>query len=558
MRVALGPTLRRLRPDAIAGIPGAIGSVPDGMAAAVLAGVNPIHGLYASFVGPIVGGGIASTELMVVTTTSAAALAAGSALADLDPAQRANALFLLTFIAGLAMVAASMARLGRYTRFVAHSVMLGFLTGVAVNIAFGQLASLTGAESTGSVALTRGLSILLHPSRIHVASLFVGAGTVALLIAVGRSPVRSFATLVALGIPTVVVAIAGLDGVATVSDGGGIPRGLPIPSLPHLRELSVSTISGALAVAAIVLVQGAGVAESVPNPGHRRSDANRDFMAQGAANLASGLLSGQPVGGSVGQTALNRVAGARTRWAAIFSGIWMGLILVLLAPVVGYVPMPCLAALLIFAAAGSLRFRSLVTVFRTSSTSAIALTATFLFTLVIPVALAVGLGVTLSLLLQLNRDALDLRVVELKVRPDGQLEECPAPASLRSDDVVVLDVLGSLLYAGARTFEARLPSVVGTQRPVLIVRLRGRTEVSSTFFSVLAGYARLLDEVDGRLYLSGLSPQLTGALRVAGPAAGTLPIRLVEATPVLGESTRRAYDDATSWLIGPDDETPSV
>ena len=125
------------------------------MAASVLTGVNPVHGLYASFAGPVAGGLTASTKLMVITTTSAAALAAGSALEDLTPDERPGALFLLTLIAGAAMVAAGLLRLGRFTRFVSHSVMIGFLSGVAVNIIAGQIPDVTGAQAEGSIALQK-------------------------------------------------------------------------------------------------------------------------------------------------------------------------------------------------------------------------------------------------------------------------------------------------------------------------------------------------------------------------------------------------------------------
>jgi SulP family sulfate permease len=142
---SIAPDRRTLKDDALAGLPGAIGSVPDGMASSVLAGVNPVHGLYASFAGPTAGGLTSSTKLMVITTTSAAALAAGSALESVDPEQRADALFLLTCVAGAAMVLAGICRLGRLTRFVSHSVMIGFLSGVAINIIAGQLPDLTGS-----------------------------------------------------------------------------------------------------------------------------------------------------------------------------------------------------------------------------------------------------------------------------------------------------------------------------------------------------------------------------------------------------------------------------
>ena len=141
---ALLPRERMTRSDVIAGLPGAIGSVPDGMASGVLAGVSPLHGLYASMAGRVFGGLSTSTRLMVVTTTSASALAAGSALTDVAEEDRSAALVMLTLIAGGVMMLAAVLRLGRYTRFVSHSVMTGFLLGVAANIAFGQIPALLG------------------------------------------------------------------------------------------------------------------------------------------------------------------------------------------------------------------------------------------------------------------------------------------------------------------------------------------------------------------------------------------------------------------------------
>ena len=173
---SIRPRRRDLRADGLAGLTGAVASVPDGMAASVLAGVNPVYGLYASMAGPAVGGLATSTRMMVVTTTGAAALAAGSAIEGVDAADRPGTLFLLTLLAGAAMVAAGLLRLGRYTRFVSHSVMTGFLVGVAVNIITGQLADLTGAEANGSVALVRALDIVVHPSRIDPAALGDGPG----------------------------------------------------------------------------------------------------------------------------------------------------------------------------------------------------------------------------------------------------------------------------------------------------------------------------------------------------------------------------------------------
>ena len=544
---SIKPERQYLRADLTAGLPGAISSVPDGMAAAVLVGVNPVQGLYAAFAGPIAGGLSSSTRLMVITTTSAAALAAGSALQGVPADQRPGALLLLALMVGAVLVVAGLVGVGRYTRFVSHSVMIGFLTGISVNIVCNQIANLTGVKATGAFPLAKALDVLTHPGDIDVASLLTGLGALAILVLLARTRLAVVGALVALVIPTVVVILAGADSVARVGDVGAIPRGVPVPRLPDLGLFSFSLLTGALAVAVIVLVQGAGVAEAAPNPDGTSSDANRDIIAQGAANLASGFFRGVLVGGSVGQTALNVRSGARTRWASIWSGLWMLVILVAFSGLVAKVALPTLGAILIFAAVGSLRFGEVATILRTGLTSRIAVVTTFAATLFLPVAAAVGIGVALSLLLQLNTEAMDLKVVELLPREDGRFEERRAPSTLTSDHVTILDVYGSLLYAGTRTLEARLPDPAGAEAPVVILRLRGRTSLGSTFVKLVGDYADRLDDVGGRLYLSGLQPSLTEQLDRTGSIEG--PVRAFEATAVVGESTQAAYVDAEAWLV---------
>ena len=544
---SVAPDRENLKSDVVAGLPGAIGSVPDGMAASVLAGVNPIHGLYASFAGPVAGGLSASTKLMVITTTSAAALAAGSSVEHLSPEQRPAALFLLTLMAGVAMIAAGILRLGRFTRFVSHSVMIGFLSGISVNIIAGQIPDLTGVEAEGSVAIQKAWDVLIHPSSIDPTSVLTGVAAFVIIAVLGRTRIAAFGAVFALAIPTIAVILVGAD-VAQVEDQGDIPLGIPLPAWPELSAFSWSLLAGALAVTAIVLVQGVGVAESAPNDDGTRSDANADFIAQGVGNISSGFFRGQPVGGSVGQTALNRAGGARTRWASIFSGLWMLLILALFSGIVGVVAMPTLAALLIYAATGSLRFGQIGTVWRTGLTSQIAIASTFVATLLLPVATAVGLGVVLSLLLQLNQSALDLKVVELVPDDEGHLEERPAPQRLVSRSVTLIDVYGSLHYAGARTLEQRLPDPTGTETPAVVLRMRGRTALGSTFFTVLANYAGQLAAVGGRLYVAGLDPDLIAQARRTGTVADDGPVKLYEAGPAIGESSLQAFHDAQAWI----------
>ncbi|MFC9552881.1 SulP family inorganic anion transporter [Rhodococcus sp. NPDC056960] len=262
---ALVPRERMTRTDVIAGLPGAIGSVPDGMASGVLAGVSPVHGLYASMAGRLFGGLSTSTKLMIVTTTSASALAAGSALTNVAPDDRPSALVLLTLIGGVVMIAAALLRLGRYTRFVSHSVMTGFLMGIAANIIFGQLPTLLGTDAEGQVALTKAVDALARPGEIDGPSLVLGLTALVLMAGLGRTRLRLFASLAALIVPTLLMVVFGWGSVTRVSDVGVIATGFPLPHLPDATVLTPSLISGSVAVA--VIVQGAGCRVQVsPKP----------------------------------------------------------------------------------------------------------------------------------------------------------------------------------------------------------------------------------------------------------------------------------------------------
>jgi SulP family sulfate permease len=164
------------------------------------------------------------------------------------------------------------------------------------------------------------------------------------------------------------------------------------------------------------------------------------------------------------------------------------------------------------------------------------------------VAAAVGLGVVFALLMQLNREALDLRIVELVPTGTGSFVERDAPARLESRRVLLLDIYGSLYYAGARTLQAHLPDPEGSTSPAVVVRLRGRTLLGATSYAVLSDYAARTAAVGGRLYLSGLDPDVLAQVRRNRTVEGAGDVRLYEATEVLGEASLDAYHHAEEWL----------
>jgi sulfate permease, SulP family len=549
------PRRTSLRADAIAGLNAAINNVPDGMADSILIGVNPLYGLYANLIGPLLGGAFSSTQIMMITTTAAASLTAGQTLASVPVAARTSTLALLVILAGALQVIFGWLGLGRLTRFVSYSVTSGLLAGISVLLILSQLPNMTGYTVTGTNRIAQTVQIIANLDDINVASLLIGLLTLSLAATLPRTRVGNFGRPLAIVAASVLVILLNLD-VRTVKDLGDIPGGPPLPVAPSL-SLTFNLFTGALSVAVVGLVQSVGVSHSVPNPDGSETSISRDFIAQGAANLASGFFRGLPVGGSLSATALNVISGAATRWSAILAGVWMALFIIALPGLVSHITMPALSALLILAGLGSLKPTEMRSVWDAGWASRLAGGTTFAGTLFLPIQAAVALGVVLSAILYVNRSATDVAVVELSERPDGRIEERPPSAHLPSKRVTVLDVYGHLFYAGARTLEKLLPSTRGAECPVVILRLRGRTILGATLIDILSNYARELHAAHGRLYLTGLSESVHREVAHSGKLQLSGPVRAYLATPIVGESTRRALGHAMAWAANFDSSADS-
>ena len=543
-----GTRLAALRRDGLAGLINAVVSVPDGLASAALAGVNPVYGLYTSIAAPVSGSLLVSAQLMQISTTSAAALAAGQAIAGYPAAERDGALFLLGILAGLFLVVFGALRLGRLIRFVSHAVMTGFLIGVAAVLVLDQLAPLVGLSPRGGNEIVQFVDLVANAARISGATTLTGVAAIVILVGMGRTRFAALSSLVALVVPSALVAAMGWRSVQRVADVSPIPRGIPLPALPDPGLLTPALLLSAFALAAIIAVQGAGVSQSVANPDGSPISASRDMVAQGVGNVMSGLFRGIPAGGSVGQTALNVSVGARSRWSGVFGGVWMLVIVLLFPGLVGQVPMAVLAALMIMAGISAIDLREARSIWNTGGAARWSIGVTFLATLVLSVPMAVGVGVMLTMTLYVMSSASDVTVRALVPTPGGQLAERDPPRRLPGGEVTVLDVYGSLFFAGARTLADALPPPAEAARPVVVLRLRGRTRVGATLIEVLDDYADALAAVGGRLYLSGVGEELGAQLRRTGKLDLEAAVRLVPGTAVLGESTRRALADASAWL----------
>lgn len=476
-RRAPGPP--RLRQDGVAGLNTAISSVPDGMASGLLAGVNPVYGLYASILGPIAGGFFSSAQLMVITTTSAASLMTGQVLSALAHAEREVILVLLVILIGIFQISFGLLGLGRLTRFVTYSVMTGFLAGISVLLVLSQLPTATGYQPSGLNRVSQTLDLLANINQLHLPTLGLTALTLFLAIVLPKIGLRSFGTLIAILVPSVLVFLFSIE-VRLVRNVGEIGGGFPEFAVPSPFDITFEVVTGALAIAAVTLVQGAGVSQSAPNPDGSRRRSSRDFIAQGTANITSGLFKGIPVGGSLGATVINVDSGARTRWAAIFAGVWMAAIVVIFSGPVSHVAMPSLAAILILAGVRAIKPSDIELIWRVGWPPRLIAVSTFIATLFLPLQAAVGFGAVVSALFYVYRSSIDVLLVEEIERPDGRIEERKPAQHLPSNAVTVLYVYGHLFYAGAVVLDRLLPRPNGARNPVVVLRLRGQPSVGAT------------------------------------------------------------------------------
>lgn len=535
------------RQDVIAGLSSALSNVSDGMANGALLGVNPINGLYGAIFGPTLGGIFSQTKLMMVTTMAAASLTASQALGDLSGEARSSALFAMVTMIGVFQILAGFLGFAKLLKFVSYSVITGFLTGVSVLLILNQLSDVTGLDLSSGVK--GALELLFRIPSVNLPTFFLAALTLLLAVVLPRTRVSNFGRLIAVVTPSLLVLIFGFEDVKLVRDLGEIPSGFSLPSLPTLEAFTPEVLTGALAVSIIILVQSAGVGQSVPVQENEPPNPSRDFKAIGLANVASGCFGGLPVGGSVSGTALNILYGAQTRWASIFAGLFMTTLVLFFSRVVGYITMPALGALLILAGLTSIHPQDIRLVHENGWPARLAGLTTFVAMFFFPIQVAVGVGVVISAFLSLVSSSSDISIVELVEKDNGKIEEKHPPRNLPSNTVTVLDVYGHLFFAGAKTLERLLPRPVNATRPVVVLRLRGRTSLGATLDDVLIHYAEELRAKGGRLFLSGLHPKMLDHISHFHAATKKELVRTFEATPIRGESTRQAVREGELWLL---------
>ena len=543
-----GSWTKTLRADAQAGVVLGVQSVPDGLATGLLAGISPLNGLYGYMIGTLVGAAVTSSTFMVVQGTGAMAMIISDVPEMHHASDQARAVATLAVLTGAVMLLAGLFKLGSLLRFVSNAVLVGFMNAVGVNIILGQVANLTGYSAPGGNRIVRTINTILSPQHVDWPSVAIGVATIALIIIFERTRVGSLGLVVAVIATSAAAALLGWSSVQTLAHLGVKIQGVPPLTWPSLSLIPVLLLPAA-SLAFVGLVQGAGISAIYGRADGQPADASRDFIGQGAANVASALTGGMPVGGSASASAINAAAGARSRVAPMIAAAVMFVVALLFGNVVGHLAMPALAGLLMLVGYRTIKPGDIKSVWKTGSVQRTVLLVTFVLTMVVPLQYAVLIGVGVSVVMHVVRQSNKVSVKQRVYTDDGHVLEVDPVEVLPPAEVVVLQPYGSLFFASAPVFEAALPHIESTsRRSVVIVRLRGRDDLGTTFVDVLGRYAAQLNAVGSRLFVASVDERVLRQLRLGG----VIDIIGVESAYLgderVGAAVDRALADAKAWI----------
>ena len=550
----LKPDRANLIPDLMSGLTVALVSIPEGMAYALVAGVNPLYGLYTGMLTTIVASLLGSTSLMVVTLTNAMALVTAEQLGALDPSvDPTGAMFTLTLLVGLCMFLLGFFKLGSIIRFISREVLAGFIFTTALLIVLGQYKDLVGyASELDGNKVVKAIDITMHYQQWQINTLIVGVSAIILLFILKRTRLKQWADVLVILFTTLFVFAVQWDAVELVGEIASVPSGLaalPKPALPLFSAIPL-LVAGAIAATIVGLAEGSGVGTAYPNPDGSRSDMSRDFTAQGAANLVGSFFQSMPACASLSRTGVNASGGARTRWAGVFAGLLMMLVLFFFGSYTGFIPMPGLAAVLIVVGIEVMERegRELAEGWKVSRYNTIAAIVTILLGLFEDLTVAIFAGTLLNLLLYAFTLGNRFKLVRLAPGAANTWEEQPLPAVLPSNQATIVSLDGNAYFASVYSFDDLLPDYRSTQNAVLIFHLRDRIVTSLTGVKWLKTTARKIQASGNRLMLAGVDENQMAALKHTGLLAEIGSENIFIATPQIGAAMSAALRAAEQWI----------
>lgn len=512
--------------------------VPQSLAYAMLAGLPPEMGLYASIL-PLVAYTLFGTSralsvgpVAVISLMTAAAI---SGLGLTDPAQIVIAAMTLALMSGLFLILMGVLRLGFLANFLSHPVIAGFITASGVLIALGQVPTILGLSANGhnlpeqvaalAAAITTVWPVLSLPTVIIGVStlvyLFWARSSLAPLLR--RAGLSARGAIIIARLSPVAAAVAGglaawyfdlgARGVALV---GTVPAGLPVPGLPAFQSVPWMSLAGpALLIAILGFVESVSVAQGLAARKRQRIDPDQELIGLGASNLASGFSGGFPVAGGFARSVVNFDAGAATPAAGLFAAMLIAAGTFVLMPLLAWLPKATLAATIIVAVWSLVDISIVRKAWRYSRADFLAVTATIVLTLLVGVETGVAAGILVSILVHLYKSSRPHVAIVGQIPGSEHFRNVERHQVITHAHILSLRVDESLYFANTRYLEDLIYKEVSERCDLrhVILMCSAVNEIDLSALESLEAINRRLDDLDIRLHLSEVKGPVMDALQ---------------------------------------------
>ncbi len=500
-----GYSARLFRADAIAGLTVAIVALPLAMALGIASGASPDKGLVTAVIAGFLISALGGSRVQVGGPTGAFVVVIFNVIAK----HGYDGLLIATLLAGVILILAGAFRLGQMIKYIPHPVVTGFTAGIAVIIASSQVKDFLGlvVDKVPADFIPKWQVYFGAMSTVSMATVAVGVGSLAIIIALRRVSPRLPGFLIAVVVSAVAVAVLKLPVDTIGSRFPDIPAGLPMPSLP---EISLAKISAVLPsaftiafLAGIEALLSAVVADGMAGTRHR---SNQELIGQGVANLGSAMFGGLPATGAIARTATNIRSGAKTPVSGIMHAVFLLLFILFATDLMAFVPMAALAAILFMVAWGMSEYKRFLALLRMPNGDRAVLLLTFGLTVIVDLTVAIGVGVTVASLLFMARMAEAVEVdTSGKMDPDLDSEDMHQRDTLPAG-IEVFRINGPFFFGVAGKLLDTLRRVGATPKGI-ILRMRLVPLLDASGVQALEEFVEQARVSGSKVILSGVQPQ---------------------------------------------------
>ena len=510
----------KLVQDLLAGVIVGIVALPLAIAFGIASGATPEAGILTAIVAGFIISFLGGSKVQIGGPTGAFIVIVYGIIQEYGM----SGLCIATFMAGAFLILMGVLHLGTIIKYIPYPIIVGFTSGIALTIFATQVKDLFGLQIAEVPAgfIDKWITYFKNFDTVSWWSLLVGVGSILIIVFTPKVSRKLPGSLVAIIVMTIVCLIlksVGVEGIETIGDRFSISTDLPQAAVPKLDWNSIRGLAQpAMVIAmlgAIESLLSAAVADGVIGDRH---DSNQELIAQGVANMVTPLIGGIPATGAIARTMTNINNGGRTPVAGIVHAVVLALIYLFLMPLVQFIPMACLAGILVVVSYNMSEWRSFKAILKNPKSDIIVLLVTFFLTVIFDLTIAIEVGVLIACLLCMKRmaETTNVSVLSDEIDPNadsdvqGNLDHLTIP-----EGVKVYEINGPYFFGIGNKFEEMMGDMGGRAK-VRIIRMRKVPFIDSTGVHNLQNMCKMCSQMGVKVVLSGVNPQVMKVIEDAG------------------------------------------